>query len=95
MNIITVKNLCKSYKVTKRNSGFKNAFSIDEVWTGRDFCTELGIDYDEIINQRKNDAIDNYNFVLDALAEMEDVQNRVFEKAHIVIDENGAHFIEH
>ena len=25
MNIITVKNLCKSYKVTKRNSGFKNA----------------------------------------------------------------------
>lgn len=25
MNIISVKNLCKSYKVTKRNSGFKNA----------------------------------------------------------------------
>ena len=75
-------------------SGFKNAFAIDEVWTGRDFCNELGIDYDEIINQRKNDAIDNYDFVLDALAEMEDVQNRVFEKAHIVIDENGVHFID-
>lgn len=75
--------------------GFKNVFSIDEVWTGRDFCDELGIDYDEIINQRKNDAIDNYNYVLDALAEMKDVQNRVFEKANIVIDENGVHFNEH
>ena len=26
MDIINVKNLCKSYKVAKRNSGFKNAF---------------------------------------------------------------------
>lgn len=75
--------------------GFKNEFSFDEVWTGRDFCDELDIDYDEIINQRKNDAIDNYDFVLDALAEMEDVQKRVFEKARIVIDENGVRFIEH
>lgn len=75
-------------------AGFKNAFTLDEVWSGRDFCNELGIDYDEIISQRQDDAIDNYDFVLDALAEMQDVQNRVFAKAHIVIDENVVHYFD-
>lgn len=74
--------------------GFKNQFSIDEVWTGKDFCDVLGIDYEEIIQQRRDDTIDNYLFVIDALAEMEDVQKKVFEKAHIVIDENGVHKID-
>lgn len=75
-------------------SGFKSQFTIDEVWTGKDFCDVLGIDYEEIINQRRDDTLDNYLFVVEALAEMEDIQNKVFEKANIVIDENGVHYID-
>ncbi len=60
-------------------SGFKNKFSIDDVWTGKEFCDVLGIDYDEIINQRQDDTIDNYSYVIDALAKNEDIRNRVLE----------------
>lgn len=75
-------------------AGFKNQFTIDEVWTGRDFCNILNINYDEIIQQRRDDTIDNYLFVVDALAEMEAIQRKVFEKANIIIDENGVHYID-
>lgn len=74
-------------------SGFKNEFSIDEVWTGKDFCNVIGINYEKIINQRKIDAVDNYEYVINALAEMEDIQKKVFENACITIDENGIHQI--
>lgn len=73
-------------------SGFKGQFSIDDVWTGKEFCDELGIDYEEIINQRRDDTLDNYLFVVDVLAEMKDIQKRVFEKNNIIIDEKGVHF---
>lgn len=73
--------------------GFKNQFTIDEVWTGKDFCNVLDINYEEIINQRRDDTIDNYLFVVEMLAEMEDIQKKVFENAKIIIDENGVHFI--
>lgn len=75
-------------------SGFKSQFTIAEVWTGKDFCDVLGIDYEEIINQRRDDTLDNYIFVVEALAEMEDIQKKVFEKAKIVIDENGVHYLD-
>ena len=74
--------------------GFKSQFTIDEVWTGKDFCDILGINYEEIINQRKADTLDNYLFVINALAEMEDIQKKVFEKTNIVVDEEGVHFID-
>jgi len=60
-------------------SGFKKEFSIDDVWTGKEFCDVLGIDYDEIINQRKDDTVDNYSYVIEALAKNEDIRNKVLE----------------
>lgn len=75
-------------------AGFKNQFTIDEVWTGKDFCDVLNIDYEEIIKQRRDDTLDNYKFVIDTLAEIEDIQKKVFENAKIIIDENGVHFKE-
>ena len=69
-------------------AGFKNQFTLDEVWTGKYFCDVLYINYEEIINQRRDDTIDNYLFVIEALAEMEDIQKKVFENANIIIDEN-------
>lgn len=76
-------------------TGFKNKFSIGEVWTGKDFCDVLNIDYEEIINQRRDDTLDNYEFVIEQLAEIEDIQRKVFELADLVIDEEGAHFLNH
>lgn len=44
--------------------GFKNKFEIEHVMTGKELCDVLSIDYQELINIRKQDAIDN----LDELA---------------------------
>lgn len=74
--------------------GFKNQFSLDEIWTGKDFCNVLGINYEEIIKQRRDDTLDNYLFVIEALAEMEDIQKKVFENARIIVDESGVHHID-
>lgn len=75
-------------------SGFKNQFTLDEVWTGKELCDILNINYEEIINQRKEDTIDNYHFVIETLAEIEDIQKRVFENANVIIDENGVKDID-
>lgn len=72
-------------------SGFKNEFSLDEVWTGVDFCDTLNIDYDDIINQRKDDTIDNYEYIIEYLSEIEAIKRKVFENAKAVIDDEGVH----
>lgn len=42
--------------------GFKNAFDINHVMTGRELCDILGISFDEIIDVRKNDAQANIEY---------------------------------
>lgn len=42
--------------------GFKHAFSIDHVMTGRELCELLNISYDEIIQERKKDAQENIRY---------------------------------
>lgn len=69
-------------------SGFKNKFSIDDVWTGKDFCDILGIDYEKIINIRKIDTLDNYEFVIETLAKNKDIQNKVLENIGKVTNES-------
>lgn len=75
--------------------GFKNEFLLDEVWTGKDLCDELNISYNDIVKQRDDDSIDNYLFVIDALAEMKNIQKKVFEKTDFMIDKHGLHRIKH
>ncbi len=60
-------------------SGFKNKFKLNEVWTGKDFCDLLGIDYEKIIEQRKNDREDNYLYVIESLSKIKGIQAKVLE----------------
>ncbi len=47
--------------------GFKQAIGESMVWTGREFCSLLGFDYDAIISERKADADDNRRFLVQQL----------------------------
>lgn len=70
-------------------AGFKNAFSEDEVMTGREFCAILGINYDEIIDLRKTDTKDNFKYVAEKMAEIPEIQMAVVgnQRKHIMQDE--------
>ena len=56
-------------------AGFKNVFSKDNVMTGKEFCDILGIDYDEIVQMRKDDASDNFEYVVEKMFKIEAVQD--------------------
>lgn len=58
-------------------SGFKSYFLEEEVMTGKEFCDILGINYEEIINKRKEDAIDNLKYFTDEVAKVVEVQEKV------------------
>ena len=64
-------------------SGFKKAFELDEVMTGREFCEILGIDYDNIVAKRKSDEPDNYKYVIEQMSPL--VQQE--QRKHIIADE--------
>ena len=48
--------------------GFKNKIALEQAMTGEEFCMLLGLDYKQIIKQRKEDARANFhNFVNEIL----------------------------
>ena len=47
--------------------GFKEKIGMDELMTGRVFCEMLDVDYDEIVETRKDDGYDNFNYFLSEL----------------------------
>ena len=69
--------------------GFKNAFTEEEVMTGKEFCEILGIDYDKIIELRKNDTSDNFQYVVEKMTEIPEVKKAVVveQRKHIVQNE--------
>ncbi|MBE6144199.1 MAG: restriction endonuclease [Firmicutes bacterium] len=48
----------------KIKQGFKNEFTEDQIMTGKEFCDILSIDYEEIVNKRKEDAEDNFEYFI-------------------------------
>lgn len=60
--------------------GFKRKIAFDEALTGREFCKILNVDYDEILNLRRDKQIDNFNFFVDRLLEIEAVQDAINDK---------------
>ena len=68
-------------------SGFKSYFSPDEVMTGKEFCDILSIDYEEIINKRKEDAEDNLRYFTDEVAKVEEVQEKVNQIQKEIVQE--------
>lgn len=70
-------------------AGFKNAFSISEIMTGKEFCDFLNIDYQDILKQRSADTLDNFKYVIEKMTEIPEVKETVLneQRKHIVKDE--------
>lgn len=60
--------------------GLKSKFKKEELMTGREFCTLLNIDYDKIIEDRKQDTDDNLEYVTEKFSEIERVKEKVYKK---------------
>lgn len=58
-------------------AGAKNRFSLDQVMTGRDFCDLIGVDYDLVVESRKEEQVDNLSYFLDQLLKIEEVQDYI------------------
>lgn len=73
---------------TKIVTGFKNVFTAEEVMTGREFCNILGVDYDAIVKLRKDDAVDNFKYVVEKMFEIKEVRFQFSQKHREHIAEN-------
>lgn len=60
--------------------GFKNKFEIEHIMNGRELCDVLKIDYDEILEIRKQDREDNLNYFLDELLKIEDIRIKIADR---------------
>lgn len=67
--------------------GFKNVFDEEHILTGRELCEILHIDYDEILQIRKIDIDDNFEYFLDELLKIEQVrvgiEQRLTNRCHV------------
>lgn len=67
--------------------GFKNVFTLNEVMTGEEFCEILGIDYNSIVDLRRNDTFDNFNYVVEKMSEIKEVCTQVSKNQRKHIEE--------
>lgn len=49
--------------------GFKRKITLEEAMTGREFCTLIGIDYDEIVRFRQEHAAENFRDFISSILE--------------------------
>ena len=63
----------------KIQEGFKNRISLKEAMTGREFCELLEIDYDEIVEARREHEKQNVEYFLSELIKMDVVRRRLLE----------------
>lgn len=68
--------------------GFKKRFTEEQVMTGEEFCTLLGIDYQRIISDREVDAIDNFNYVIKELTKITALKKAMNEEKRKHIKED-------
>lgn len=61
-------------------AGFKNKFEIEHIMTGEELCDVLHIDYQNIIDRRKTDMIENFNYFIDELLNIPQVREKIIEK---------------
>ena len=58
-------------------NGFKGAFEYENIMTGRELRQILGINYNEIIQIRKNDIEDNFNYLVEELLKIPEIMNEI------------------
>ncbi|MCG2825866.1 MAG: hypothetical protein L6265_04650 [Thermoplasmatales archaeon] len=59
--------------------GAKGLLPKGSAMTGRELCNELGLDYDEIVNGRKSEQEDNFNYFLEELIKIPEVRDKTTE----------------
>lgn len=77
-----VKPIVCSFNAVNREqivSGFKNKITIDEARTGKELCTLLGIDYDEILNVRKYHQKENIHLFIKSLLEISEAKEMIIQ----------------
>ncbi|RKO64671.1 restriction endonuclease [Campylobacter sp. P255] len=57
--------------------GMKNEFDLEHIMTGKELCQLLNIDYQEIINIRKNDMEENFNYFIEELLKIPEVLEKI------------------
>ena len=70
--------------------GFKNKISRKEAMTGRELCELLEIDYDAIVESRRKDGPDNFDYFCRELVGIEPVKDRIkqiFDEEEAAISE--------
>ena len=60
--------------------GLKSQFNIEEIMTGKEFCDLIQIDYNKIIEYRKLDGMDNLNYFISGLLEIEDIKKLIVKE---------------
>lgn len=61
-------------------TGFKGIFDYENIMTGRELCKILKINYEEIIEYRKKDMEDNFEYFIDELIKIPEVLNELKNK---------------
>ncbi|MGH7048013.1 MAG: hypothetical protein ACREE2_16665 [Stellaceae bacterium] len=58
-------------------NGFKRKITWQEAMTGREFCTLLNIDYDKIVNLRKENQSVNFRYFLNSLLDIKSAREEI------------------
>lgn len=61
-------------------TGFKGAFSIEHIMTGKELCSLLNIKHSEIVNERKADTKDNFTYFVSELLNIPDVKEEILRQ---------------
>ncbi len=57
--------------------GLKSAFDVDEIMTGQEFCTLLGINYNIILQKRRCDAKENLLYFVAELLKIQEIREKI------------------
>ena len=69
--------------------GFKEKFSIEEIMTGQELCSLLGIDYEKITKERKEDAADNLEYFISEFIKIPAVKTKISNDRRAKVIEEG------
>jgi len=61
-------------------AGFKNKISINEAMTGEEFCKLLKIDYSNILSSREPDQMDNLEYFIEELLNIDIVREKIYAR---------------
>ena len=70
-------NQCDKEKI---HLGMKGVFKLENILTGRELCEILNIDFDDIVNTRTRDAIENFDYFINKLLEIPEVKEVIKAK---------------